>query len=134
MLNLSRKQPLGINRSQSGSVLIEAMVAVTIFSMGVLALVGLQSAMIKNSSDSRYRAEALLIAQTHIANMMAIGGDSANYIAQIDSEKIKTQLPNGTLTFSPLTNSMVTVSVGWQVPGGTRHLVNASSYLFDVTP
>ncbi|WP_024930305.1 hypothetical protein [Methylophilus sp. OH31] len=134
MLNSSPKQSLAMKRSQSGSVLIEALVAVTIFSMGVLALVGLQSAMIKNSSDSRYRAEALLIAQTHIANMMAFGGNSANYIAQIDSEKIKTQLPNGTLTFSSLTNSMVTVSVGWQVPGGTRHLVNASSYLFDVTP
>lgn len=134
MLNLSRKKTVAVPRSQSGSVLIEALVAVTIFSMGVLALVGLQSAMIKNSSDSRYRAEALLIAQTHIANMMAYGGNSANYIAQIDSEKIKAQLPNGTLTFSALTNSMVTVSVGWQVPGGTRHLVNASSYLFDVMP
>ena len=136
MLNFSREKsrPMATNRGQRGSVLIEAMVAVTIFSMGVLALVGLQSAMIKNSSDSRYRAEALLIAQTHIANMMAYGGNSANYIAQIDSEKIKTQLPNGTLAFSALTNSMVTVSVGWQVPGGTRHLVNASSYLFDVMP
>ncbi|EEF27488.1 conserved hypothetical protein [Ricinus communis] len=107
------------------------MVAVTIFSMGVLALVGLQSAMIKNSSDNRYRAEAQLIAQTHIANMMAYGADAATYIAQVDKDKIKTQLPNGALTFSALTNSMVTVSVAWQVPGGNRHQVNASSYLFE---
>ncbi|MBF4989712.1 hypothetical protein [Methylophilus sp. QUAN] len=120
--------------TQTGSILIEAMVAVTIFSMGVLALVGLQSAMIKNSSDNRYRAEAQLIAQTHIANMMAYGADAATYIAQVDKDKIKTQLPNGTLTFSALTNSMVTVSVAWQVPGGNRHQVNASSYLFEVMP
>lgn len=119
---------------QAGSVLIEAMVAVVIFSMGVLALVGLQSAMIKNSSDNRYRAEAQLIAQTHIANLMAFGGDAATYVSQVDTESIKTQLPNGTLSFSAITNSMITVTVGWQVPGGTRHLVNASSYLFDVTP
>lgn len=119
---------------QGGSVLIEAMVAVVIFSMGVLALVGLQSAMIKNSSDNRYRAEAQLIAQTHIANLMAYGGDAATYVSQVDTESIKTQLPNGTLSFSAITNSMITVTVGWQVPGGTRHLVNASSYLFDVTP
>ncbi|WP_029147765.1 hypothetical protein [Methylophilus sp. 5] len=133
MLNViqQKRTPQG---KQQGSVLIEAMVALVIFSMGVLALVGLQSAMIKNSSDNRYRAEAQLIAQTHIANMMAFGGDAANYITQVNKEKIKSQLPNGTLTFSALTNTMVTVTVGWQVPGGTRHQVNASSYLFDVMP
>ncbi|TXI47250.1 hypothetical protein [Methylophilus sp.] len=131
---ISRQKRSYAMRLQQGSVLIEAMVALVIFSMGVLALVGLQSAMIKNSSDNRYRAEAQLIAQTHIANMMAFGGDAANYITQVDKSKIRSQLPNGTLTFSALTNTMVTVTVGWQVPGGTRHQVNASSYLFDVMP
>lgn len=131
--------PLKIKRANSakrqhGSVLIESMVALVIFSMGVLALVGLQSAMMKHSGDNRYRAQAQLIAQTHIANMMAYGGDSANYIAQVNTSTIQTQLPNGTLTFSALTNSMVTVTVGWQVPGGNRHQVTASSYLFDVMP
>ncbi|WP_019880911.1 MULTISPECIES: hypothetical protein [unclassified Methylophilus] len=134
MLILSRQKRSFAIRLQQGSVLIESMVALVIFSMGVLALVGLQSAMIKNSSDNRYRAEAQLIAQTHIANMMAFGGDAANYITQVDKTKIKSQLPNGTLTFSALTNTMVTVTVGWQVPGGNRHQVNASSYLFDVMP
>lgn len=134
MLKQLSTQRIAKRRAQSGSVLIEAMVAVTIFSMGVLALVGLQSAMVKNSSDNRYRAEAQLIAQSHIANMMAYGGDAATYIAQVDRDKIQAQLPNGTITFSALTNSMVTVSVGWQVPGGTRHQVNASSYLFEVMP
>lgn len=136
MLNFKRaaRSAAATDGRQHGSVLIEAMVALVIFSMGVLALVGLQSAMVKNSSDNRYRAEAQLIAQTHIANMMAYGGDAANYITQVDKERIKTQLPNGTLTFSALTNTMVTVTVGWQVPGGNRHQVNASSYLFDVMP
>lgn len=134
MLNRSRHAYRLRYSAQKGSVLIESLVALVIFSMGVLALVGLQSAMIKNSSDNRYRAEAQLIAQTHIANMMAYGGDAASYITQVDKDKIKSQLPNGTLTFSALTNSMVTVTVGWQVPGGNRHQVNASSYLFDVMP
>ena len=134
MLVSSRQKRSVAMRLQQGSVLIESMVALVIFSMGVLALVGLQSAMIKNSSDNRYRAEAQLIAQTHIANMMAYGGDAANYITQVDRDKISTQLPNGTLTFSALTNTMVTVTVGWQVPGGSRHQGNATRYLFDVMP
>ena len=100
MLNRSRHANRLPNIVQNGSVLIESLVALVIFSMGVLALVGLQSAMIKNSSDNRYRAEAQLIAQTHIANMMAYGGDAANYITQVDKDKIKSQLPNGTLTFA----------------------------------
>lgn len=135
MLNaLQKNRMLRRRTSQLGSVLIESMVAVVIFSMGVLALVGLQTAMLKNSSDNRYRAEAQLIAQTHLANMMAYGGEASTYVSQIDREKIKAQLPNGTLNFSSLTNSMVTVTVGWQVPGGSQHHVNASSYLFDVMP
>jgi type IV pilus assembly protein PilV len=120
--------------SQRGSVLIEAMVALVIFSMGVLSLVGLQTAMLKNSNDNRYRAEAQLIAQTHLANMMTYGGDVATYVSQVNLEQIKNTLPNGTLTFSSITNSMITVTVGWQVPGGSQHQVNASSYLFDVMP
>jgi type IV pilus assembly protein PilV len=130
---LSRNPSVRRQSTQRGSVLIESMVALVIFSMGVLALVGLQTAMMKNSSDNRYRAEAQLIAQTHLANMMAFGGDAASYISQVNRETIKAELPNGTLTFSPITNSMVSVTVGWQVPGGAPHQVNASSYLFDVT-
>lgn len=133
MLRGALHKQLRAHRREQGSVLIEAMVALVIFSMGVLALVGLQSAMIKSSGDNRYRAEAQLIAQTHIANMMAYGGDSSNYIAHVDTAAIQSQLPNGTLTFSALTNSMVTVTVGWQVPGSKRHQITASSYLFDVT-
>ncbi|SDK70865.1 type IV pilus assembly protein PilV [Methylophilus rhizosphaerae] len=120
--------------AQRGSVLIESMVAVVIFSMGVLALIGLQTAMLKNSSDNRYRAEAQLIAQTQLANMMASGSDAATYVSQVDRSRIQAQLPNGSLTFSAITNSMITVTVGWQVPGGNPHQVSASSYLFDVMP
>lgn len=125
---LNRRQ----RRAQAGSVLIESLVAVVIFSMGVLSLVGLQSAMLKNSSDNRYRAQAQLIAQTHIANMMSHGTGAAAYIQQVDTSRLTQQLPNGVLTFSAITNNMVTVSVSWQVPGGSRHQVNASSYLFEV--
>lgn len=119
-------------RLQAGSVLIESLVAVVIFSMGVLSLVGLQSAMLKNSSDNRYRAQAQLIAQTHIANMMSHGTGAAAYIQQVDTGRLTQQLPHGALTFSAIINNMVTVTVSWQVPGGSRHQVNASSYLFEV--
>ncbi|WP_229008146.1 hypothetical protein [Methylophilus sp. Leaf408] len=129
---IKKSMPRLLSR-QYGSVLIESLVAVVIFSMGVLSLVGLQGAMQKNSSDNRYRAEAQLIAQTHLANMMAYGSDAATYVAQVNRARIASQLPNGAVNFSAITNSMITVTVSWQVPGGRQHQVNASSYLFDVT-
>ena len=55
-----------VRKSQQGVVLIEAMIAILLFSLGVLAIVGLQAAMIKNVDDSKYRTEASYIAQKRI--------------------------------------------------------------------
>ena len=46
---------------QSGVMLLEAMIAVLIFSMGVLALVALQATSIKLSADAKYRAVAAMM-------------------------------------------------------------------------
>jgi len=51
---------------QEGVVLLESLIAILIFSMGILALVGLQGAMVKNTSDAKYRAEATFIAQQRL--------------------------------------------------------------------
>lgn len=119
-------------QSQKGSVLIEAMVAVVVFSTGVLALVGLQVAMTKNSSDNQYRTQANMIAQSQLANMMTYGTAAKQYVDSVDKNRIAKQLPNGVISFSPINNNLVTVTVSWQLPGGIKHEVNASSYLFDV--
>ena len=60
---------------QQGSVLLEGLIAILIFSMGILALVGLQAAAIKNSSDAKYRADASYLANQIIGQMWA---DRAN--------------------------------------------------------
>ena len=44
--------------AQQGVVLLESLIAILIFSMGILALVGLQAAMISNTSNAKYRADA----------------------------------------------------------------------------
>ncbi|HLD10157.1 MAG TPA: prepilin-type cleavage/methylation domain-containing protein, partial [Methylophilaceae bacterium] len=55
--------------TQQGVVILESLIAILIFSMGILALVGLQAAMIKSTSDSKYRAEASFIAQQRLGTM-----------------------------------------------------------------
>lgn len=64
------KTPLRQRRTaQSGVMLLEALVAILIFALGVLAVVGLQSLSIKQSSEARYRADAVLLANELIGQM-----------------------------------------------------------------
>ena len=54
---------------QAGSVLLEALIAILIFSMGILAIVGLQAASAQASTEARYRTEASLLANQLIGQM-----------------------------------------------------------------
>jgi type IV pilus assembly protein PilV len=54
---------------EHGSVLLEALIAILLFSMGMLALAGVQAAAIKNASEAKYRAEASFLANQIIAQM-----------------------------------------------------------------
>ncbi|MGE4050365.1 MAG: hypothetical protein AB7F38_04815 [Piscinibacter sp.] len=54
---------------QTGVMLLEALVAILVFALGVLAVVGLQTVSIKQSSDAKYRADAVLLANELIGQM-----------------------------------------------------------------
>lgn len=100
--------------AQQGVVLLEALIAVLLFSMGVLALVGLQASMVKNTSDANYRAQASFIAQQQIG---LIWSNSLNAVTYVVSGANVPSLPNGKLTVTnPVTNQYV-VTVTWQQPG-----------------
>lgn len=109
--------------SQQGVVLLEALIAILIFSMGVLALVGLQAAMIKNTSDAKFRAEASNIAQQRIGMMWADPDNAVSY-AETDTD-ISPLLPNGRRTVSrpdPVNYpNQFSVTVAWTQPGEQQH-------------
>lgn len=58
-------------KSQRGIALLEALIALLIFSLGILGLVGLQSLSIKNSTDAKYRADAAFLANQIISQIWA---------------------------------------------------------------
>jgi type IV pilus assembly protein PilV len=68
--------PLFRRRSERGSVLIEAFIAMLLFSIGILGIVGLQATATRNSTDARYRVEAAYLAHQIIGQMWA--DDRAN--------------------------------------------------------
>lgn len=113
---------------QKGSILIEGLVAILIFSFGVLALIGMQSTAIKNASQAKYRNEAALLAnrmlsqimvdQTNIANYDDDGGGSPAKEAWL-ADVVET-LPNGAATLvyvdTPATPRQVTITLTWRGP------------------
>lgn len=104
---------------QHGVVLLEALIAILIFSMGILAVVGLQAAMIKNTSDSKFRADASYIAQQRVGQIWVdqAPANLANY-SETDTD-ISNLLPNGTRTTvrDGVNPNQFTVTVRWQQPG-----------------
>jgi len=117
----------GSKKSQQGMALLESLIAVVIFSMGILALVGLQGAMVKNTSDAKYRAEATFFAQQKLGEIWANtkSHDALAGYAVVD-EDISALLPGGKRTvaispFGAVDACMVTVTVELQMPGGDIH-------------
>lgn len=102
-------------RPQEGVVLIEVLIAILIFSVGVLAIVGLQATMIKSTADAKYRADASYIAQARIGEMWA---DPANAINKVEANTdISALLPAGRRTVAQVAAGQYQVTVTWQQPG-----------------
>lgn len=55
---------------QSGVMLIEAMIGILIFAIGILALVAMQATAIRAAQDSRYRTEAVNYANDLLSQML----------------------------------------------------------------
>jgi type IV pilus assembly protein PilV len=67
-----------LKTTQNGSALLEALIAVLIFSFGVLGLVGLQAAMIAGAADAKYRTEAGFFVNRLLGEMGAADRSSAS--------------------------------------------------------
>jgi type IV pilus assembly protein PilV len=66
-------------KSQKGVLLLEAMIAILLFSVGVLAVVGLQANAIKNVAQSKYRSDASNMADQILGQMWANRNNIATY-------------------------------------------------------
>lgn len=102
-------QPMA--KAQQGVVLLESLIAILIFSMGVLALVGLQAAMIRNTTASNFRAEASHIAQQTLGQLWA---NPTNVVA---ADAVIAELPNGRSSVTIPAAGQVRIVITWQQPG-----------------
>lgn len=100
-----------IGHGQGGVVLLEVLVSILIFSIGILALVGLQAAAIASVGDAKYRVDASQVAQQEIGLMWV---DQSN-LASHAGVRAVSSLPNGSMAVV-VNGSDVTVTVTWQPP------------------
>jgi type IV pilus assembly protein PilV len=128
MMRARRHRP----ERQAGSMLLEAFIAILIFSMGILAIVGMWGSAIKSATDAKYRSDAGLLANELIGQMWVTNRQGALLQATFDSSSassvgytswysnVKAALPGSdvnppVVTVNPL-NGVVTISIQWKIP------------------
>ncbi len=73
--------PIPMRAVQRGSVLLEALISVLVFSLGILALVSMQTAAARSTIDAKYRADAAFLANQIIGSIWGEAlGNRADYV------------------------------------------------------
>ena len=72
-------------KPQSGVMLIEALIAILIFAVGILGIVGLQANAIKQVTDARFRSDAALLANQLIGSMWVTDRTTATLQASFNT-------------------------------------------------
>ena len=117
------------HRKQQGSTLIEVLVAMVLFSLGVLGLLRTLSFAVQNSGQAQYRLVAMNVASQRLAQVWA---DLPHYDSYAEIATAIPSLPNGTRTVS-IDGAVITVTVAWQAAGSDTHN-HSSSATLPVTP
>jgi type IV pilus assembly protein PilV len=120
-------------KRQGGVMLLEALIAILIFSIGILAVVGMQAVTIKNVTDAKHRTEAAFLANKLLSQMWTDAGNIASYaypgsggvptrltgwVGQVNTRlpAAETVPPIVTITGAGATGALVTIQVRWQLP------------------
>lgn len=132
--NMNATASISSSHRQNGVVLLEALIAILVFSLGVLGIVGLQAAMIKNTNDARYRVDAAYVAQQRLGAMAMDQSHLAAY--EETGTDISALLPEGyrDLAYNAATR-IATVTVTWKQPGSNdEHRYEAAAMICGGVP
>ena len=110
-------------------MLIEVLVSVLLFSVGVLALVGLQANMNQTQGAAKVRTDASYLA-TELTGLMWSDKTNLNNYTTANCngyarckawmDKVTQALPNGVATVS-VTSGDITILITWSLPEGGSH-------------
>ena len=115
-------------------MLIEALIGILIFSIGILAMLGMQAVAMQTTIDAKYRSEAGYLANQIIGTIWVDRANISKYATTYASaytprdnwlDEVATKLPQDTVTPANtdpvivVAGREVTVTVKWKRPGET---------------
>jgi type IV pilus assembly protein PilV len=146
---LIMKKPMISIKLQHGVMLLEALISILIFSIGILAVIALQANSIKLASDSKYRSDANLLANQLVGEMWVahtsptfVGDFSTGgvrYLAWANSSVAATlpltgvsaptvTITQATIAAASTVSSTVDINIFWTVPGESPGTASAHRY------
>jgi len=123
-------------RRQDGVMLLEALIGILIFSIGILAMVGMQAAAFSASADAKNRSDAAAFANDIISRIwMGVDRSSAaNTITSLDTFQLNTGGTDCAFT-GGVADGTNTVLAAWisDVTSTTTGLLGATSAMQQIT-
>lgn len=110
---MKRKQMTTRINGQEGVMLLEALIGILIFSIGILALVAMQANAISNVANAQYRSEAAALADEILGQILMDRGPD-NTLATVDSYIYS----GGTGGYPPLSRWVTKVN---RLPGSSTY-------------
>ena len=124
---------LAAKSRQGGVALLEALIGILIFSIGILAVVGMQATAIRTVSDSKYRSEASFLANQLMSQLWTDAGNVSayaypgsgavparlgNWVTQVNNRLPGASAVPPIITISSATanGAVVQIEVRWQLP------------------
>jgi type IV pilus assembly protein PilV len=110
--------------AQGGVMLLEALVAILIFSIGIIAVMGMQAASISQVTQSKFRTDASYLANQIISTMWVDQANMASYAGSgyggraAWNTAVAQTLPSGVGTIV-VAGRQVTVTINWRMPDDT---------------
>ena len=138
---IARNLPQRLHR-QAGVMLLEALLAILIFSIGILAIVGMQATAIQDLGEAKYRSDAAFLANQLVADMWSNSNKLADYdypgsgaapaILSDWMTSVNARLP-GSTTFPPIIDvngNTITVTMRWQQARDSEKGIDAGARVY----
>jgi type IV pilus assembly protein PilV len=125
------RRALHARRDATGFALIEALIAILIFSLATLGLLGLEVSMTRAQSSAKYRADAAYLASDLIGTIWSDARNRGFYDdascpgyarCKAWQDRLKATLPGGAASAAVnTTTGAFTLTIRWQVPNEAPH-------------
>ena len=126
-------KPTTLHKHQSGSFLLEALVSILIFMIGLIALLGVSAQATNQLSQSKYRNDASYLASELIGEMWVTPGTAAAYINSANytnwQTRVAAELPDGAASAVPTGTTQVDLVISWsdKKDPGVTHLYQTTA-------